>query len=83
MPSTVQLCRPRARRRIAGCTPPAAAARAAQGLKCCDDAEAQFLRAKLQSARFYAEYLLPQSLSLARTIKSGGASIVEADSELI
>jgi 3-(methylsulfanyl)propanoyl-CoA dehydrogenase len=43
----------------------------------------RFYRAKLQSARFYAEYLLPESLSLARTVKSGGASVVEADSELI
>jgi hypothetical protein len=43
----------------------------------------KFYRAKLQSARFYAEYLLPQSLSLARTVKSGGASVAEADSELI
>ncbi len=45
--------------------------------------DARFYRAKLQSARFYAEYLLPESLSLARTVKSGGASVVEADSELI
>ena len=45
--------------------------------------DAGFYRAKLQSARFYAEYLLPQSLSLARTIKSGGASVVDADPELI
>jgi alkylation response protein AidB-like acyl-CoA dehydrogenase len=45
--------------------------------------DAKFYRAKLQSARFYAEYLLPESLSLARTVKSGGASVVEADSELI
>ncbi|HEY2417024.1 MAG TPA: acyl-CoA dehydrogenase [Steroidobacteraceae bacterium] len=43
----------------------------------------KFYRAKLQSARFYAEYLLPLSLSLARTIKSGGASVVDANSELI
>jgi len=43
----------------------------------------KFYRAKLQSARFYAEYLLPESLSLARTVKSGGASVAEADSELI
>ena len=43
----------------------------------------KFYRAKLQTARFYAEHLLPQSLSLARTIKSGGASVVEADGELI
>ncbi len=46
-------------------------------------ADAKFYRAKLQSARFYAEHLLPESLSLARTVKSGGASVVESDSELI
>ncbi len=46
-------------------------------------AEAPFYRAKLQTARFYAECLLPEALSLARTVKSGGASVVEADSELI
>jgi alkylation response protein AidB-like acyl-CoA dehydrogenase len=45
--------------------------------------DAKFYRAKLQSARFYAEHLLPESLSLARTVKSGGASVVESDSELI
>ncbi|HEY3808838.1 MAG TPA: acyl-CoA dehydrogenase [Steroidobacteraceae bacterium] len=42
-----------------------------------------FYRAKLQSARFYAEFLLPESLSLARTVKSGGASVVEADADLL
>jgi alkylation response protein AidB-like acyl-CoA dehydrogenase len=45
--------------------------------------DARFYRAKLQTARFYAEYLLPQTLSLARTIKSGGPSVVEADTELL
>jgi acyl-CoA dehydrogenase len=43
----------------------------------------KFYRAKLQTARFYAEYLLPQSLSLLRTIKSGGASVADADPELL
>jgi len=43
----------------------------------------KFYRAKLQTARFYAEYLLPQSLSLLRIIKSGGASVADADPELI
>jgi 3-(methylthio)propanoyl-CoA dehydrogenase len=42
-----------------------------------------FYRAKLQTARFYAEHLLPQSLGLLRIIKSGGASVAEADPELI
>jgi alkylation response protein AidB-like acyl-CoA dehydrogenase len=43
----------------------------------------KFHRAKLQTARFYAEHLLPQSLGLLRVIKSGGASAAEADPELI
>jgi len=46
-------------------------------------ADARFYRSKLQTARFYAEFLLPQTLSLARTIKSGGPSVVEADTELL
>jgi hypothetical protein len=45
--------------------------------------EDAFFRAKLQSARFYAEHLLPQSTSLLRTVKSGGASVAEADPDLI
>jgi alkylation response protein AidB-like acyl-CoA dehydrogenase len=43
----------------------------------------KFYRAKLQSARFFAEHLLPQSLGLLRIIKSGGASVADADPELI
>ena len=43
----------------------------------------KFYRAKLQTARFYAEHLLPQSLSLLRIIKSGGASVAEANPELL
>jgi alkylation response protein AidB-like acyl-CoA dehydrogenase len=43
----------------------------------------KFYRAKLQSARFYSEHLLPQSLGLLRIIKSGGASVADADPELI
>jgi 3-(methylthio)propanoyl-CoA dehydrogenase len=46
-------------------------------------ADERFYRAKLQTARFYAEHLLPQSLGLLRIIKSGGASVAEADPELI
>jgi alkylation response protein AidB-like acyl-CoA dehydrogenase len=46
-------------------------------------AEEGFYRAKLQSARFYAEHLLPQSTSLLRTVKAGGASVAEADPALI
>ncbi|HEY4972620.1 MAG TPA: acyl-CoA dehydrogenase, partial [Steroidobacteraceae bacterium] len=43
----------------------------------------KFYRAKLQTARFFAEHVLPQSLSLLRVIKSGGASVAEADPELL
>ena len=55
-----------------------AAARLADGA-----ADQKFYRAKLQTARFYAEHLLPQSLGLLRIIKSGGASVAEADADLI
>jgi alkylation response protein AidB-like acyl-CoA dehydrogenase len=46
-------------------------------------ADEKFYRAKLQTARFYAEHLLPESLSLMRVIKSGAASVIEADPDLI
>jgi len=46
-------------------------------------ADDDFYRGKLQTARFYAEHLLPQSLSLARIVKAGGASVVEADPRLL
>jgi len=55
-----------------------AAARLAAGA-----GDENFYRAKLQTARFYAEHLLPQTLGLLRIIKSGGASVAEADPELI
>jgi alkylation response protein AidB-like acyl-CoA dehydrogenase len=42
-----------------------------------------FYRAKLQSARFYAEHLLPRSASLLRCVKSGGSSVADADPDLI
>jgi 3-(methylsulfanyl)propanoyl-CoA dehydrogenase len=46
-------------------------------------AEPEFYRAKLQTARFYAEQLLPQALGLLRIVRSGGASVAEADPALI
>ena len=55
-----------------------AAARLAAG-----SGDQKFYRAKLQTARFYAEYLLPQSLSLLRVIKSGGACVADADPDLL
>ncbi|HTT05891.1 MAG TPA: acyl-CoA dehydrogenase [Steroidobacteraceae bacterium] len=46
-------------------------------------ADAGFYRAKLQSARFYAEHLLPEALSLLRIVKSGGASVADAAADLV
>jgi alkylation response protein AidB-like acyl-CoA dehydrogenase len=46
-------------------------------------AEADFYSAKLRSARFYAEQVLPAALGLARVVKSGAASVTETDSALI
>jgi 3-(methylsulfanyl)propanoyl-CoA dehydrogenase len=45
--------------------------------------DAGFYRAKLQTARFYAEQLLPQALGLLRIVRSGGASVAEADPQLV
>jgi len=42
-----------------------------------------FMRGKLQSARCYAAQVLPQALSLSRAVRTGGASIAEADTDLI
>ena len=67
-----------ARRLTAAGAQPAAPGLAAPGL-----ADPGFYRAKLQTARFYAEHLLPQSLALLRIVKSGGASVADADPELI
>jgi 3-(methylthio)propanoyl-CoA dehydrogenase len=39
--------------------------------------------AKVQTARFYAEQMLPSALSLARIVKSGAVSVAEADTRLI
>lgn len=59
-----------------------AAARAARNLAQPGSA-ADFLRGKLQSARFYGEHLLPQVGALATIVKSGAASVVEADPALL
>jgi hypothetical protein len=45
--------------------------------------EADFYRAKLQTARFYAEQLLPMAPGLARVVKAGAGSVAEAETDLI
>jgi acyl-CoA dehydrogenase len=47
------------------------------------DAEAPFLRAKLQTARFYADCILPQVHALKEVVLGGGNSVVEAEPELL
>jgi alkylation response protein AidB-like acyl-CoA dehydrogenase len=46
-------------------------------------ADKEFLEAKLVSARFYAEQLLPQALALLAVVKGGAGAVVEADAALI
>ncbi len=67
---------------LAGALLARSAAVAAQRLQDGRGAEA-FYRGKLTTARFYAEHLLPLSVSLARTVKAGGASVAEADPALL
>jgi len=45
--------------------------------------ESAFLRAKIETARFYVENLLPQSIALAAIVRSGAASILESDPALL
>jgi len=46
-------------------------------------AEREFYEAKLVTARFYAQQVLPRSLALARIVQSGAASVTESDAALI
>ena len=41
--------------------------------------DSEFFTAKQQIARFYAANLLPEAQTLARVVKNGAASILEAD----
>ena len=56
----------------------AAAARLAAG-----EGDAAFYRAKLASARFYADQLLPQAAAFAETVKAGDAGINGLDGEAL
>ena len=42
-----------------------------------------FYAAKLHSARFYAEQVLPSALAFARVVTGGAASVTETDAALI
>lgn len=44
--------------------------------------DAEFLSAKIVTARFYAEHLLPQAAGLAAAIVEGADSVLELDESL-
>ncbi|HXR89961.1 MAG TPA: acyl-CoA dehydrogenase [Steroidobacteraceae bacterium] len=45
--------------------------------------DAEFYSAKVRTALFYAQQMLPNALVLARVVEHGGASVAETDSALI
>jgi acyl-CoA dehydrogenase len=46
-------------------------------------AEREFYEAKLATARFYAQQVLPRALALARIVQNGAPSVTESDAALI
>jgi acyl-CoA dehydrogenase len=46
-------------------------------------AERDFYEAKIASARFYAQQVLPRALALARIVQSGAPSVTESDAALL
>jgi len=45
--------------------------------------EREFYEAKIRSARFYAQQVLPNAIALARVVESGATSVVETDAALV
>ncbi|MBV9911990.1 MAG: acyl-CoA dehydrogenase, partial [Sinobacteraceae bacterium] len=48
-----------------------------------DTPERTFYEAKIHTARFFSEQVLPRALGLARTVRTGAASVIETDAALI
>ena len=48
-----------------------------------DGPDREFYEAKIRTALFYAEQVLPNALALARVVESGATSVVETDAALI
>jgi hypothetical protein len=42
-----------------------------------------FHGAKLRTARFYADQMLPNALALARIVRAGAASVLETDASVV
>jgi hypothetical protein len=47
------------------------------------DFDPELAHSKGQSARFYADHVLPGALGLARIVEGGGSSVIEADPQLL
>ena len=48
-----------------------------------DSDDTAFMQGKLQTARFYADHWLPQAAALAQIVTRGGASVMQARTELL
>jgi len=59
-----------------------AAARAASRLAT-TPSDGDFLRAKLQSAQFYADQVLPQAGAFARVVQRGARSVLDSEPALL
>jgi hypothetical protein len=46
-------------------------------------ADADFLRGKLASARFYVTHVLPLAHAQAKVVQAGAASVLETDAALV
>jgi acyl-CoA dehydrogenase len=66
---------------VAGGWQMARAALAAERRLAAGEGDASFLRAKLATARFYAEHVLAQAPALARTATSGAAAVMALEDE--
>jgi acyl-CoA dehydrogenase len=58
-------------------------ARAARIAERQQSADAQFRRAKVQTANFYMAQTLPLALALSRTVRTGGTGVAAADADLL
>ena len=46
-------------------------------------ADSAFMQSKLQTARFYVDHWLPQAMALAQIVTRGGASVMQAHTDLL
>ena len=46
-------------------------------------ADRRFLQAKLETARFYAEQIVPQCAGLAAIVRNGAGSVLDSDPALL